>query len=237
MDVERLVGDGPEGVHDERADGDVGHEAAVHDVDVHPVAAGLVNGLDLRAGAECVSRRVGGCASDPARRTRAAGAAVTRAQAGRRCVWSFACAEPGRCAAEIPWRCRHLRGRAQGKGGRGAGGTHAHVICQADTVCCAGSRSLRRADEALAQPPRASTLRLLRAGLPHRGDRPPRPLQAAQAARSLTLQSTGIANVFAQAVRARSRGSRAGAAARDDRQGRPHWEASQRGCTHLLTKL
>lgn len=47
--VEGLVGDWAEGVNHQGADGDVGHEAAVHDVDVDPVAAGLVNGLHLEA--------------------------------------------------------------------------------------------------------------------------------------------------------------------------------------------
>lgn len=47
MAVQDLVGHGADSVHDERADGDVWHKAAVHHVHVHPVAASLVNGLDL----------------------------------------------------------------------------------------------------------------------------------------------------------------------------------------------
>ena len=45
--VENLVGDGAERVDDEGADGDVGDEAAVHDVDVDPLSAGLIDSLDL----------------------------------------------------------------------------------------------------------------------------------------------------------------------------------------------
>mmetsp|Transcript_2000 Transcript_2000/g.9027 ORF Transcript_2000/g.9027 Transcript_2000/m.9027 type:complete len:298 (-) Transcript_2000:14-907(-) len=47
--VEHLVGDGAERVDDEGADGDVGDEAAVHDVDVDPLGAGLIDSLDLGA--------------------------------------------------------------------------------------------------------------------------------------------------------------------------------------------
>ena len=45
--VQHLVGDGAEGLDHEGTDGDVGHEAAVHHVDVDPLGAGLVGGLDL----------------------------------------------------------------------------------------------------------------------------------------------------------------------------------------------
>ena len=48
VDVQDLVGDGAQRINHQGADGDVGHEAAVHDVHVHPVAAGLVNGLHLQ---------------------------------------------------------------------------------------------------------------------------------------------------------------------------------------------
>jgi hypothetical protein len=47
VDVEDLVGDGAQRLHDQWANRDVGHEAAVHHVDVDPVAASLVNGADL----------------------------------------------------------------------------------------------------------------------------------------------------------------------------------------------
>eukprot|EP00955_Chlamydomonas_euryale_P098275 365130-Chlamydomonas_euryale.AAC.26 len=47
--IEDLVSDGADGFHDHRANCDVGHKAAVHDIDVNPVAASLVDGLDLRA--------------------------------------------------------------------------------------------------------------------------------------------------------------------------------------------
>lgn len=48
--VDDLVGDRADGVHDERADGDVRDEAPVHHVDVNPLGTGLIDGLDLRAG-------------------------------------------------------------------------------------------------------------------------------------------------------------------------------------------
>ena len=47
--VQGLGRDGPQGLHDQGADGDVGHEAAVHHVDVDPVGAGLVDGTDVFA--------------------------------------------------------------------------------------------------------------------------------------------------------------------------------------------
>ena len=46
--VQHLVGDGAEGLDNEGADGDVGHEAAIHNIDVHPLGTSLVDGLDLR---------------------------------------------------------------------------------------------------------------------------------------------------------------------------------------------
>ena len=49
--VQGLVGHGAQGIDNQRADGDVGHEAPVHHVDVDPVAPGIINGLDLRRGA------------------------------------------------------------------------------------------------------------------------------------------------------------------------------------------
>merc|ERR1719163_1990927 len=47
--VENLVGDGAERVDDEGTDGDVGDEATVHDIDVDPLRAGLIDSLDLFA--------------------------------------------------------------------------------------------------------------------------------------------------------------------------------------------
>ena len=47
VDVERQLGRRAHGPHDERADGDVGDEAAVHDVDVDVVGAGGLGGAHL----------------------------------------------------------------------------------------------------------------------------------------------------------------------------------------------
>jgi hypothetical protein len=49
MAVEDLVGHGAQGLHHQGANGDVGHEAAVHNVHVHPFAASLVNCAHLYA--------------------------------------------------------------------------------------------------------------------------------------------------------------------------------------------
>ena len=47
MAVQRLVGDGAQGIDHHGADGDVGDEAAVHGVHVNPVRTGLIHGLHL----------------------------------------------------------------------------------------------------------------------------------------------------------------------------------------------
>ena len=41
--IQRLAGHRPQGLHDHRSNGDVGHKAAIHHIDVNPVSAGLVN--------------------------------------------------------------------------------------------------------------------------------------------------------------------------------------------------
>jgi hypothetical protein len=48
MAIQDLVGDRADGLNYQGADGDVGHKASIHHIDVHPVATSLVNGLDLR---------------------------------------------------------------------------------------------------------------------------------------------------------------------------------------------
>lgn len=60
MDVERLLGDGPQRLHDVGADGDVRHEMPVHHVDMDPVGAGRLDGADLFAEAREVRRQDGG---------------------------------------------------------------------------------------------------------------------------------------------------------------------------------
>ena len=47
VDVERLGRRATDGLDDDRAEADVGDEAAVHDVDVDPVGAGGVDGANL----------------------------------------------------------------------------------------------------------------------------------------------------------------------------------------------
>ncbi len=49
MHVERLVGMRPERLHHVRADGDIGHEMPVHDIDMDPVGAGRVDRAHLLA--------------------------------------------------------------------------------------------------------------------------------------------------------------------------------------------
>mmetsp|Transcript_156 Transcript_156/g.559 ORF Transcript_156/g.559 Transcript_156/m.559 type:complete len:269 (+) Transcript_156:160-966(+) len=60
MHVQDLVGHGAEGIHNQGANGDVGHEAAIHHVDVHPVAASIVNGSHLLTKPSEVGREDGG---------------------------------------------------------------------------------------------------------------------------------------------------------------------------------
>ena len=49
MHVEDLFGVRPERLHHVRADGDVGHEMPVHDIDMDPVGAGRIDGAHLLA--------------------------------------------------------------------------------------------------------------------------------------------------------------------------------------------
>jgi hypothetical protein len=55
MDVERLRGRLAHRRHDEGPEADVGHEAAVHDVDMDPVRSRRVNGTNLLGEAADVS--------------------------------------------------------------------------------------------------------------------------------------------------------------------------------------
>lgn len=61
VNIEGFASDWAESVDDERADGDVGHESTVHDVDVNPVAAGLIDGANLvtQLGEVCGENRRG----------------------------------------------------------------------------------------------------------------------------------------------------------------------------------
>ena len=49
MHVERLLGERAQRLHHVRADGDVGHEMAVHHVDMDPVGAGGLDRADFLA--------------------------------------------------------------------------------------------------------------------------------------------------------------------------------------------
>ena len=49
MHVERLFGVGPKRLHHRRSDGDVGHEMAVHHIDMDEIGARRLDRLDLRA--------------------------------------------------------------------------------------------------------------------------------------------------------------------------------------------
>ena len=49
MDIERLFGVRPQRLHHRRTDGDVGHEMAVHHIDMDEVGAGRLDRLDFRA--------------------------------------------------------------------------------------------------------------------------------------------------------------------------------------------
>mmetsp|Transcript_67334 Transcript_67334/g.147544 ORF Transcript_67334/g.147544 Transcript_67334/m.147544 type:complete len:243 (-) Transcript_67334:81-809(-) len=58
--IQDLVRHRANGINDQGADGDVGHKAAIHHVDVHPIAASLINSLDLLAQLGKVSGQDGG---------------------------------------------------------------------------------------------------------------------------------------------------------------------------------
>ncbi len=45
VNVQRQGGDRPDGLHNGRADGEVGHKLAIHHVDMNPIGAGLVDAV------------------------------------------------------------------------------------------------------------------------------------------------------------------------------------------------
>ena len=47
MAIQHFVSDGAESIHNQRANGDVGDKTTIHDINVDPIATGLVNCLDL----------------------------------------------------------------------------------------------------------------------------------------------------------------------------------------------
>jgi hypothetical protein len=60
MDVDDALGRGADGLYNERANRDVWHESAVHDVDVDPIGACLADCLDFSLKAAKISRKNGG---------------------------------------------------------------------------------------------------------------------------------------------------------------------------------
>ena len=50
MNIQGLVGDGAESIDNERANGDVRDKATVHDINVDPISASFIDGLDLYNG-------------------------------------------------------------------------------------------------------------------------------------------------------------------------------------------
>ena len=58
--IQRLAGDRPQGLNDHGANGDVGHEAAIHHIDVNPVGTSLVNGPNVLSKLGKISRKDGG---------------------------------------------------------------------------------------------------------------------------------------------------------------------------------
>ena len=52
MAIKHPVRDWAQGLNDEGPDGDVGYEPTIHNIDVHPVGTGTINGLDLNGGKE-----------------------------------------------------------------------------------------------------------------------------------------------------------------------------------------
>ncbi len=64
MDVDDAFGRRPNRLHDDRANSDVRHESAVHDIDVNPIGAGLANSLDFSLKAAKIGRKDGRCDSE-----------------------------------------------------------------------------------------------------------------------------------------------------------------------------
>ena len=60
VNIQRLLRHRTERLDDQWADGDVGHEAAVHDVDMDPVSAGLIHGFHLVAETCEIGRQMDG---------------------------------------------------------------------------------------------------------------------------------------------------------------------------------
>ena len=113
--VQGLVGDVAQGVHNQGADGDVGHKAAVHDVHVDPVGAGLVHGGHLGGGKEeeGVGRASNSAAGRATRQGGGRGGRVCSAASMRQC----ACPGPDRPPPRTPvsfWDVDALSGARQG---------------------------------------------------------------------------------------------------------------------------
>ena len=68
MNVERLCRRAADRLQHDRPDGDVGHETAVHHIDMDPVGAGRVDGADLLAQAREIGRQNRGRDDDRGRR-------------------------------------------------------------------------------------------------------------------------------------------------------------------------
>ena len=66
MHVERLFRMRLDRFHDRRADGDIGHEMAVHDIDMDEIGARLLDRLDLGAQAREIGRKNGRSDADGA---------------------------------------------------------------------------------------------------------------------------------------------------------------------------
>jgi hypothetical protein len=60
VDINHLLGRCADCFHDRRANRDVGHETAVHDIDVNPVGACLVDRLDFSLKTAKISGKDGG---------------------------------------------------------------------------------------------------------------------------------------------------------------------------------
>jgi hypothetical protein len=60
MNVERLCRRAADGLQHDGPDGDIGHEAAVHHIDMDPIGAGGVDGADLLAQSREIGRQYRG---------------------------------------------------------------------------------------------------------------------------------------------------------------------------------
>ncbi len=100
MDVERLGGVRAKRLHHRRADRQVGHEMAVHHVDMDPVGARRVDGADLLAEPGEIGREDGGGDADRLLHPRTLTLPESRGKEGRRLIPALLQCSPANAGAQ-----------------------------------------------------------------------------------------------------------------------------------------